>query len=159
MTGIFFFCRRRYWAGEICSNASSRPVEKLSKSSLAPPPPVLVSVLRQSTKEPHVGFWVSLSMSYNQLAKEETETKSTQPCQLTETTRCLNGIVSPLTWSCPRQLHSDLATYFKLKEWSGKKWKGKNGKSRGKADKVSRVAEGQWWYCREKSWKGEGKSD
>lgn len=167
MTGIFSFCRRRYGAGEICSKASSRPVEKLSKSCPAPRPRgptapgkagpvwawVLVSVWGRAPRSHMRGFWVSLSTSYNQLAKGETETKSTQLCQPTETTRCLNGVVSPLTWSCPRQLHSDLATYFKLR-WSGRKWKGKKGKSGGKADKVLRVAEGQRWYGRRNPGKG-----
>lgn len=85
---------------------------------------VLASALGQSTTEPCVGF-LSLPVSFNQLAKEETETKSTQPCQLAVTLQCVSGIMSPLTWHRPRQLHSDIATYFKFKEWSGRKWKGK----------------------------------
>lgn len=98
-------------------------------------------------------------MSFNQLAKEETEMKSTQPCQLAVTIHCLNGIKSPLTWLCAWQLPSDIATYFKFKEWSGRKWRGKKGKSEGKAEKVLCVAEGQRRYSREKPRKREGKGD
>lgn len=115
--------------GEICWKASSRPLAKTRATTYSP------KALQGPTAPSEAGHSLSLSagvgtgaelqgairgvfelactLSFSQtsgICVVQGEAQDEEPCQLTVTIHCLNGIMSPLTWRRPRPLCSDIAT-------------------------------------------------